>query len=682
MCEGQSRALTATPAPALGGQFGSGDSGSFSGTGVSGTTFTAPTPAGDSQTYTITYTFGYCSTTQGITVFKNPSTANAGSDQTVCTSSTTLGATAPAVGVGEWSVASGPGTVTSVFNPNSTITGLVPGMATVLNWTVSNGPCTSSVDQMVIIRESNPTPSNAGSNQSVCSSSATLAANTPSVGTGAWSLVGGSGTITDTGNPNSTVTGLGFGTNTFRWTTTNGVCPPSTDDVVITRNMVPTAANAGPDQTVCDSATTLAANTPTVGTGSWSILAGSGSVTTSSDPNSTITGLAFGSPATLEWLISNGVCPGSRDTVIVSREDNDPPSITCPGMQYATVDSFCNNELADYTGLASVSDNCGTVGVTVTQIPAAGTTVNSDTQVMLIATDGAGNGDTCSFWVRLVPQITHFTSRTDSQWRVNWEYSATTPNDTNFRIRYWEQGFPAAFSDHSQFPSNFQKKITGLESNTWYDVKVGFACADGNFIWGNTESVRTKKIKCPTPTNAEQDLPASETIASVTWDDQGATSYKFRYRPIGSSDWNYSTISSTTKSMGGLTPGTPYHFQLKALCTTGLWSSYTAVDTFVTAIPPGVEGGFRMAATENEETFAMEIYPNPNNGLFTIDLEGKLVNTVIEVRSLKGELVGSFDLRDMDVMSVDLTHLTPGVYMVNAISDGNRIAQVEKLIIN
>lgn len=60
MCPGQTRALSASPA-----------GGTFSGTGVSATTFTAPTTPGS---YTITYTLGACSETQSITV-NNPGAA-------------------------------------------------------------------------------------------------------------------------------------------------------------------------------------------------------------------------------------------------------------------------------------------------------------------------------------------------------------------------------------------------------------------------------------------------------------------------------------------------------------------------------------------------------------------------------------------------------------------------------
>lgn len=162
MCQGQTRSLTATPAAVGTSQPNSGDLGTFTGSGVSGTVFTAPTPAGASQTYTITYTFGYCSATQDITVYKNPSSAFAGNDQTVCGTTTNLAATSPAIGTGTWTVVSGPGTVTSPNSPTSAVTGLSTATPTILTWTVTNGPCSFTSDNVQINVQPQPVASFGG----------------------------------------------------------------------------------------------------------------------------------------------------------------------------------------------------------------------------------------------------------------------------------------------------------------------------------------------------------------------------------------------------------------------------------------------------------------------------------------------------------------------------------------
>ncbi len=146
MCVGDTRALTAS----LSG-------GTWSGTGVSGSTFTAPTPSGASQTYTITYTTlgSPCApVTQDITVYANPLAANAGEDKPACLNNpATLSASNPPIGSGTWTWSpSAPvyagGTTANDYNAQVTFSaaGSYRGI-----WTVTSGPCAStSSDTMYV----------------------------------------------------------------------------------------------------------------------------------------------------------------------------------------------------------------------------------------------------------------------------------------------------------------------------------------------------------------------------------------------------------------------------------------------------------------------------------------------------------------------------------------------------
>jgi hypothetical protein len=328
LCQGQTRTLTATPVPVTGAQPNSGSSGAFTGTGVSGNTFTAPVPAGNSQNYTVTYSFGYVSTTQQITVFHAPSTAAAGSNQTVCAGTTTLAANAPAFGTGAWTVVSGTGSVTNPTSPTSAVTGLTPGQSTALLWTITNGPCSATFDTVVIFRDVNPTVANAGADQSVCIDNITLAGNAVGVGVGNWTRITGAGTVVNPNDPNSAVTGLGVGSNTFVWTIANGVCLSTADSVTFTRDAEAPNALAGPDKLICESFTTLTGNIPAYGQGVWTILSGSGVVTTPNSPNSPITAINPGTTV-LTWTISNGTCPPKSDTMEITRSAlPNPPTVT------------------------------------------------------------------------------------------------------------------------------------------------------------------------------------------------------------------------------------------------------------------------------------------------------------------------------------------------------------------
>ncbi|UPT67191.1 MAG: hypothetical protein M0D57_00365 [Sphingobacteriales bacterium JAD_PAG50586_3] len=102
-----------------------------------------------------------------------------------------------------------------------------------------------------------PTTAAAGADQVKCNTTtATLAANTPTSGTGAWSVVSGSGgSFNNASSPTATFTGVMGNTYTLRWTisTTTG-CSPSTDDVIITLNAPPVATFSYTQSPICKNA--------------------------------------------------------------------------------------------------------------------------------------------------------------------------------------------------------------------------------------------------------------------------------------------------------------------------------------------------------------------------------------------------------------------------------------------
>ncbi|MBS1583206.1 MAG: gliding motility-associated C-terminal domain-containing protein [Bacteroidetes bacterium] len=266
-----------------------------------------------------------------ITVFSNlQGAANAGPDIAICTpaSSVTMNGNAlvgPATG--QWTLVSGAGTITTPGSPTTTITGLPVGVH-VFQWTVNNGPCTNPItsDQVTVTVFSAASPSaDAGPDQQVCSpSNATLAGSTPVFpATGVWTLVSGSGTITNPNSPTSTVTGLGIGINVFQWTVNNGPCANGvTSDQVSITSFDPTisGSNAGPDQSLCTPTTTAtmagsATTAPAVGT--WTLVSGSGTITNPNSATTTITGLAVGENV-FRWSVSNGPCPLNPPSDVVS----------------------------------------------------------------------------------------------------------------------------------------------------------------------------------------------------------------------------------------------------------------------------------------------------------------------------------------------------------------------------
>ena len=101
---------------------------------------------------------------------------------------------------------------------------------------VSGSPAVSNTIMMAVSIP--PTVANAGADINLNSygvTTATLAANAPTVGTGLWSVISGIAIIINPSSPTSSVIGLVPGAVTLlRWTISNPPCPDSYDDVVIT----------------------------------------------------------------------------------------------------------------------------------------------------------------------------------------------------------------------------------------------------------------------------------------------------------------------------------------------------------------------------------------------------------------------------------------------------------------
>ncbi|MEZ4939657.1 MAG: HYR domain-containing protein [Saprospiraceae bacterium] len=76
------------------------------------------------------------------------------------------------------------------------------------------------------------------------------------------------------------------------------------------------------------------------------------------------------------------------------------PAVSCPANLTVTVNANCTADLADYTGMSTVSGGCG--NSTVTQSPAIGATLGlGNHTVTLTATDQVNNTGTCAFTVTL-----------------------------------------------------------------------------------------------------------------------------------------------------------------------------------------------------------------------------------------------------------------------------------------
>jgi gliding motility-associated-like protein len=229
-----------------------------------------------------------------VTVYALPTVANAGNDVTVATgtTSTTLTGNVPTAGTAAWSKVTGPGTQTIT---NSGATGSVSSLQTgsyVFNYTISNGGCPSSTDQMTLNvgtpSNANPTITTPSNVSSLCSGATTSAVSftVADAETAAGSLVVSATSSNQTLIPNANLTvtqpnssGVAqitataasgqTGTATITLTVTDGGAATATTTFTVTVNA---AESVTIGNSLCSSNTlqwmSLNSITPTTATGS------------------------------------------------------------------------------------------------------------------------------------------------------------------------------------------------------------------------------------------------------------------------------------------------------------------------------------------------------------------------------------------------------------------------------
>lgn len=148
--------------------------------------------------------------------------------------------------------------------------------------------------------------------------------------------------------------------------------------IVISFSCPSETALAGADQTLaaCATTTTLAGNTPISSglTGTWTLVSGTATITTPTSPTSTVTGLALGASAVLQWTINNGQCGSSLDTVTITTSYGSSCITYCSAGGATAATSYISN-----VTLNTINQNTAAWGGYVNYYPSLSTSVYRST---------------------------------------------------------------------------------------------------------------------------------------------------------------------------------------------------------------------------------------------------------------------------------------------------------------
>jgi len=237
-------------------------------------------------------------------------TADAGNDDNTCNATYQLSGNNPASGTGTWTIVGGGATITNANLYNTEIT--ISNSPVTLSWSIENGACEDSDDVTITLDDSPVAPTSVQATETdICSGSSTTLSYTDGSGVSfEWYTDDCGTTSAGTGqdllvSPTTTTTYYG------RW---ENSCGASTCETVTITVSDLITAYAGDDDNTCNATYILAANNPTPGTGTWTIVGGGATIT---DPNLQNTEITItDSPVTLSWSIENGACLSSDQVTI------------------------------------------------------------------------------------------------------------------------------------------------------------------------------------------------------------------------------------------------------------------------------------------------------------------------------------------------------------------------------
>jgi chitodextrinase len=230
--------------------------------------------------------------------------------------------------------------------------------------------------------------------------------------------------------------------------------------------------------------------------------------------------------------------------------------------------------------------------------------------------------------------------------------------------------------------------VSNLAPATTYEFSVNAICSGGiASSWSNPIGLQTNPDNnCSAPRGVSI-TNVGATTATVNWlaPATSGVCYVLSFGPINSdpATWQNTLLpfGASSTNLSGLTPGLQYGVIMRtncALCsaTTGTRSAPSDLATFTTL--SAKQGGTEV------EPLQLQVYPNPSNGQFALDITlpfGEI--TSLEISDMGGRVIfeRKFEAEAGKlIMPIDLSETGAGIYLLR-VRQGNS-AQSVKVIVN
>ncbi len=165
----------------------------------------------------------------------------------------------------------------------------------------------------------------------------------------------------------------------------------------------------------------------------------------------------------------------------------------------------------------------------------------------------------------------------------------------------------------------------------------------------------------------------TSTEAKVDWESAtGAISYEVQYRKSNKTVWKLKTTTNTSKKLRNLASDQNYVFQVRSICTNGIASGWSPIDTFKT-LP------LRLTPENAALQYSFNVTPNPFSNI--VDLEFDLdqeTDLSILIYDVTGRIVLESNYKAVESnqsLQIDMSSLQQGIYLMKVKSIGKEWIQ-------
>ncbi|MBK6483305.1 MAG: M4 family metallopeptidase [Chitinophagaceae bacterium] len=250
--------------------------------------------------------------------------------------------------------------------------------------------------------------------------------------------------------------------------------------------------------------------------------------------------------------------------------------------------------------------------------------------VTVTGANGASSTDSYNVSQSNIPKPKNLsaTNVTSCSATLNWQ---AISGITEYKVRYRITG-TTEWSTPIKLGNQLSYIFLNLLPNTSYDLSVASKCS-GSATTGNYAIITSTTLKCTAPINITATSITSSS-ALISWTGVcNPVSYKINYKPLGGS-FTTVNVTSSPKTINGLSPSTTYEYQVKAVCAVDN-SQYSTLQSFTTS-------PLKDALTEENDlnAYNVSIYPNPTSGNFVLSFTNPLKEKVsVELVNILGQKV-------------------------------------------